>query len=163
MAQNSSVLLKGKRVLIVDDEPDVLFALQQLLPMCEVELAATFQEAREKLETRSFDIAILDIMGVDGYAILSLAKQKEVLAVMLTAHAPGAQYVVKSFQDGAAFHVPKEEMADMEIFLTDVLEAKERGENVWTRWLRRLGPYYDRTLGSHWKDEHKEFWEKIQY
>lgn len=28
-------LLKGKRVLLVDDEPDVLDTLQELLPMCE--------------------------------------------------------------------------------------------------------------------------------
>lgn len=163
MAQNSSILLKGKKVLIVDDEPDILSALEQLLPMCEVHKAGTFQEAREKIEAFEFDIAILDIMGVDGYNLLKIAKEKGILPVMLTAHAPGAEYVVKSFKEGAAFHVPKEEMVHIEIFLNDILEAKERGENFWTRWLKRLGPYYDRTLGSHWKDEHKEFWEKIQY
>jgi len=39
------------------------------------------------LQTRPFDIAILDIMGVDGYGLLRVAKERGVVAVMLTAHA----------------------------------------------------------------------------
>jgi CheY-like chemotaxis protein len=34
-------LLEGKRVLIVDDEPDVLDTLDDLLPMCIITKAAT--------------------------------------------------------------------------------------------------------------------------
>jgi DNA-binding response OmpR family regulator len=63
-------LLDQKKVLIVDDEPDVLETLRELLSMCEVTEAATFERAKELLETQVFDIAILDIMGVDGYQVL---------------------------------------------------------------------------------------------
>ena len=42
-------LLKGKKVLIVDDEADVLDSLEQLLPMCEVLKASTFQEGKTRL------------------------------------------------------------------------------------------------------------------
>ena len=42
-------LLEGKRVLIVDDEPDVLESLIELLSMCDVVTASTFEEAKELL------------------------------------------------------------------------------------------------------------------
>ena len=62
--------LKGKRILIVDDEPDVLDSLEELLSMCEVSSAANFKDAKENLQTQYFDITVLDIMGVEGYDLL---------------------------------------------------------------------------------------------
>jgi DNA-binding response OmpR family regulator len=59
-------LLEGKRILIVDDEPDVLATLEDLLPMCVVTRASTFEHAKDLLEDHYFDMAILDIMGVAG-------------------------------------------------------------------------------------------------
>jgi DNA-binding response OmpR family regulator len=58
-------LLKGKRILIVDDEPDVLDTLVDLLDMCDLETASTFEEAQEKLNAGYFDMAILDIMVIN--------------------------------------------------------------------------------------------------
>ena len=58
--------LQSKRLLIVDDEPDVLETLEELLPMCDVVKASSFEEAKDLLEVQYFDIAILDIMGVNG-------------------------------------------------------------------------------------------------
>ena len=159
----NKTLLEGKKILIVDDEPDIIETLEQLLSICKIAKASTFEEAKEKLESQFFDLAILDIMGVYGYDLLRIAKDRNVIAVMLTAHAPGAEYIAKSFMEGAAFHVPKEEMHNIAIFLNDILEAKEKGESFWSRWVKRLGPYYDRKLGSDWKDKHKEIWRKIQY
>ena len=48
MAKKDS--LDGKKILAVDDEPDVLDSLEELLPMCHVEKASTYDEARELLE-----------------------------------------------------------------------------------------------------------------
>ena len=45
MAETS--LLDYKRVLIVDDEVDVLDTLEELLPMCDVVKAASFEEGKE--------------------------------------------------------------------------------------------------------------------
>ena len=42
--------LSGKRVLIVDDEPDVLETLEGLLPMCHVSKASNFAEAEKLLQ-----------------------------------------------------------------------------------------------------------------
>ncbi|MGD8387773.1 MAG: response regulator, partial [Desulfobacteraceae bacterium] len=79
--------LEGKNVLAVDDEQDILTTLEELLPMCNLFLASTFEEARDLLGTQPFDLAILDIMGVDGYRLLELAVSRNIPAVMLTAHA----------------------------------------------------------------------------
>jgi nucleotide-binding universal stress UspA family protein/CheY-like chemotaxis protein len=149
-------LLEGKKVLIVDDEPDVLEILEEFLPMCEVTTAATFNEAKGLLETRDFDLAILDIMGVDGYELLKIAKQKKVLPVMLTAHAMTAEDTVKSYRDGAASYIPKEKMSDITTYLNDVLEAQARGDSSWWRWLQRFGTFYDKKFGSDWKDPYED-------
>ena len=155
--------LNGKRVLIVDDELDVLETLSQLLSMCDVKQASTFEEARGLLDKEELDIAVLDIMGVDGYKLLEIANKKKVMAVMLTAHALSPDNIVKSFKGGAASYLPKEEMAKIAEFLEEVLEAKEKGKPFWGRWLDKWGAYYDNKFGPDWKEEDKEFWEKFKY
>jgi DNA-binding NtrC family response regulator len=150
--------LEGKRVLIVDDEPDILETLEALLPMCHVAKASTFQDAQKLLETEYFDIAILDIMGVDGYKLLDIAKKKDVIPVMLTAHALSIENTIKSYKKGAASYVPKDEMFKMTTFLNDILEAREKGENFWWRWLDRLGSYYEKKFGRDWQGKEKDFW-----
>ncbi len=152
-------LLEGKRILIVDDEPDVGEALEELLNMCSVEIATTFEEAAGLLDTRHFDMAILDIMGVDGYKLLEKATRKNVIAVMLTAHAFDVENTIKSYKKGAASYIPKDKMADIRIYLNDILEAKEKGEHFWWRWVDRLGSFYDKKFGPEWKEKDKEFWE----
>ena len=154
-------MLNDKRILIVDDEPDVLETLEETLSMCETTRAASFDEARELLEKQSFDIAILDIMGVGGYSLLGLANKKNVIPVMLTGHALDPRNIVKSYRKGAASYVPKDEMAHIEMFLMDILEAKEKGHNFWWRWLDRFSDYWIKKLGPNWQDQHKEFWDEL--
>jgi CheY-like chemotaxis protein len=43
-------LLYNKRILIVDDEPDVLEVLESLLPDCDVVKATSFEVAKKLLE-----------------------------------------------------------------------------------------------------------------
>jgi len=156
-------LLDGKKILIVDDEPDVLDTLEDLLPMCDLVRASTFDEAKNLLESQYFDMAILDIMGVDGYKLLEIGNKKNVIAVMLTAHALSVDDTVKSYKEGAASYIPKEEMANITTFLNDVLEAKEKGKSFWWRWIDRLGSYYDEKFGRDWQDDDEDFWRKFNY
>jgi len=155
--------IDGLRILIVDDEPDILQTLEDLLPRCALTKATTFEEGKEYLETKEFDLAILDIMGVDGYGLLEIAVDKGVIPVMLTAHALSPEDTIRSHQGGAASYIPKEEMANIRVFLDDILEAKEKGKNFWWRWLNRLGPFYERTFGPEWKQKDEEFWKKLTY
>ena len=157
----SKNLLDDKRVLIVDDEIDVLDTLEELLPMCHVVRATDFNEAKRLMETQEFDLAILDIMGVDGYGLLQVAREREITAVMLTAHALSVEDTAKSFKEGAASYIPKEEMVNITTYLNDILEAKQKKKHFWWRWRERFTPYYDRRFGPDWKEREKEFWDKL--
>jgi len=156
-------MIEGKKILIVDDEPDVLDALEELLPMCRVTKAATFEKAKELLTEENFDMAILDIMGVDGYKLLEICNEKPVIAVMLTAHALSPEHTVKSFKEGAASYVPKDKINHIAVFLNDILEAKEKGKSFWWRWLDRLSDYYAARFGPDWQKKDKEFWDQFKY
>ena len=137
-------LLEGKKILVVDDEPDILETLEEILYMCEVVKACTFQEARELILTERFDLAVLDIMGIDGFKLLSLSKEKNIKAVILTGHSVSPESTIRSYREGAAFYVPKDEIGRIATFLNDVLEAEERGKDSWWRWIERLGSYYSK-------------------
>ncbi|MEW6669691.1 MAG: response regulator [Thermodesulfobacteriota bacterium] len=155
--------LKGKRILIVDDEPDMLETLEEMLSMCQITKASTFEQAKKQLETQTFDFAILDIMGVNGYKLLDIAVERNMTAVMLTAHALSPQDTVRSFKGGAASFVPKDEMGRLPVFLMDIMEAKEKGKSLWQRWMDRMGEYYDKKFGRDWKKSDKEFWDNFPY
>jgi len=158
-----SPLIKDKTILVVDDEPDVLDTLKDLLADCAVVAAGSFEEARELLEARPFDIAVLDIMGVAGYDLLEIASRKKIITVMLTAHALSPDNVVKSYRAGAAFYIPKEEMVNIASFLEDIMEARNKGQNPWTRWFERLGAYCEQRFGPDWQKGDRIFWEKFPF
>jgi DNA-binding NtrC family response regulator len=156
-------LLENKKILIVDDEPDILESLEELLDMCQITKATNFEDAKSLLTSKKFDIAILDIMGVDGYALLDIATDKKVLTIMLTAHALSVESIEKSYKGGAQYYIPKEEMADIETFLNDVLEARSKGENPWTKWYSRLASFCEKKFGEDWVKDEKDFWDKMTF
>ncbi len=151
-------LLKNKKILIVDDEPDVLEVLGELLPMCDVTKASSFEDAKTLLRSRTFDIAILDIMGVDGYGLLDITINKKIPALMLTAHAFTPDNLEMSIRRGAVHYVPKEEIRNIREILTDVLESIEAGEDPWVPWQERFPPsYFEVRWGPVFWDTIKEF------
>lgn len=154
--------LYGKRILIVDDEADVLETLTDLLPMCINETASSFKEGKQMLESRYYDIAILDIMGVDGYALLAEANKHNITAIMLTAHAVSTDNIIRSHKEGAASYIPKEELIHIRQYLNDVLEAKEKGLNFWHRWLDRLGDFCEKRFGEDWQKKDQAYWDKFK-
>ena len=85
------------------------------------------------------------------------------IAVMLTAHALSVDDTVKSYKEGAASYIPKEEMANITTFLNDILEAKEKGKSFWWRWLDRMCSYYDEKFGPDWQKNDEDFWRKFNY
>jgi len=154
--------LRGKKVLVVDDEPDVLDTVEELLGMCETSKAASFEEAKDFMASQHFDIAILDIMGVDGFKLLDIANEKKIIAVMLTAHAFSPENTVKSFKKGAAYFVPKEKIVNIATYLIDILEVAQKGKSFWSKWQERLSEYYIEKFGSTWMDKDKDFWEEFK-
>ena len=154
-------ILRGKRVLIVDDEKDILNVLVELLDICRIDTASSFEEAKQLLETESYDIAVLDIMGVKGFDLLEIANKKGIPGLMLTAHALTKDALIESAQRGASYFAPKDEISKIDLFVADVLEAVEKKKNPWVRWSERLGSFYDKKFtGPNWREQEREFWDK---
>jgi DNA-binding response OmpR family regulator len=158
---SSKNILKGKRILIVDDEPDVLESLIELLDMCKIDTAASFNDGKLMLKNHEYSLAILDIMGVNGFELLKIANSQNIPALMLTANSLSEESLKKAAQDGAAYFVPKDKMVDIEIFVTDVLTSLEKKTSSWEKLFNRLGGFYDnRFHGTDWREKEKEFWEQ---
>ena len=156
-------LLEGKRILIVDDEPDILDVLEESLTPCDITRASDFNSAKELLETKGFDLAVLDIMGVNGYALLEIANNKNVPAVMLTAHAFTPGNLLKSIKEGAVAYLPKEEINRIADFLAELFEAKEKGLSPLAPWENRYPPtYFSTRFGAAWKAADKEFLDQFR-
>ncbi|MBW1814132.1 MAG: response regulator [Deltaproteobacteria bacterium] len=154
-------LLEGKKILIVDDEPDVLESLIELLSLCKIDTASSFEEGRQMLEDQNYDMAVLDIMGVQGFDLLKIANSRGTPALMLTAYALTEESLKKSVEGGAAYFAPKEKMADIELFVADVFEAMEKKKNSWEKMVDRLGGFYDRRFkGQNWREEEDKFLKK---
>ena len=151
--KKSASILNGKKVLIVDDEKDILDSLTELLSICRVETALSYEKAKELLDSKSYDVAILDIMGVRGYELLEIANNRNIPALMLTAHALSEEHLKQSARRGAAYYVPKDEISKIEVFIADVLDARQKKESPWERWLDRLGDFFNEKFGaSDWRD-----------
>ena len=86
--------------MIVDDEPDVVETIKELLDMCNIDTATDFETGRKLLNQNKYDIAILDIMGVNGYELLEIANKNDTPALMLTAHAFSPDDLSKSISEG---------------------------------------------------------------
>jgi len=155
--------LNGKRVLIVDDEPDILGSLEDLLDMCELDRASNYEEALNLLEGRHYDAAILDIMGVRGYDLLGVAAGKGIPTLMLTAHALSPDHFVQSIGSGAHAYVPKDRITEIATFLADVLrESASPGRRK--KWFERLEEFFEETFGQGWREkEDPEFWKRHFY
>ena len=158
---NPNELLKGKKILIVDDEVDVLETLIELLDMCRIDTASSFEEGKKRLEAERYDIAILDIMGVDGFELLKIANKCGTPALMLTAHGLSEENLKKSAEEGACYYAPKEKMNEIHLFVADVLEALEKNKSPWEKLFERLTNYYDKRFhGTTWREQQREFWKK---
>ena len=154
-------ILKGKRVLVVDDEEDILEFLSEHLDMCEVDTAGSFEEAKGLLESRIYHIAVLDIMGVRGYDLLEIAKKRDIPALMLTAHAISRDNLKQSFEKGASYYVPKDEMNNIDVYLADVLDAQDKKKNVFVKWYDRLSGFCEKRFGPDWRSDDPEFWDHL--
>ena len=148
-------ILEGKKLLIVDDEPDVVESIKELLDMCEIDTAADFETGGKLLNQNKYDIAVLDIMGVNGYELLEIANNKGVPALMLTAHALSPDNFAKSISGGAKAYIPKEKMSEIAIFLSDLLKAQDGTEKPY-KWFYRLKSFFNVQFGKAWLNDYRE-------
>jgi DNA-binding response OmpR family regulator len=150
--------LKGLRILAVDDEEDILETIEEILDEARVDTARDYQSASQKIKKQKYDLAILDIMGVNGLQLLEEAVEREIPTVMLTAHAISPETLMESIQKGAISYLPKESLVDLDELLNALLAAHQRGEAPWKLLFEKLGDYFDKRFGPEWKEKDNEFW-----
>jgi CheY-like chemotaxis protein len=146
-------ILNGRRVLTVDDEPDVLNLLEEeILAACpdsKVDKATTYQEAVERMMSLTYDVVILDIMGVRGFDLLELAVSRNFPVAMLTAHALTPEALKRAFEMKAHAYLPKEKLGEIVPFLEDVLHYEYLPG--WKRLLEKLKGSFDNKFEKDWE------------
>ncbi len=157
-------ILNGKSILAVDDEPDVLEVLEEEIrsacPNCTFDRATHFEQASEKLTSFTYDLVILDIMGVRGFDLLERAVLKKLPVAMLTAHALTPEALKRSFEMGARAYLPKEKLGEIVPFLEDVLTYEYLPG--WKRQLMKLEGFFKSRWGEDWKKTNEEFWKDFE-
>ena len=155
-----SEILKDKVVLVVDDEPDVLDTVADILEMCLVTKAKDYDAARQYLMTYTYDIVILDIMGVNGFDLLKISVKRGFPTVMLTAYALTPEALEKSIKLGAVSFLPKEKMSRLGLFLADVVLGGN--QPVWGKLFDRLGGLFQKRFGPDWMQRNR-FFNEFEY
>jgi DNA-binding response OmpR family regulator len=154
--------LAGKHILAVDDEPDILESIEDILEGSIVDQAGDYSSASEKLKMNRYDLVILDIMGVNGLKLLEEAVERNFPAVMLTAHAINPETLMTAIRKGAISYLPKETLPELDELLTAIFRAHEEGEPPWKLLFQRLGKYFDERFGPGWKEKEKSFWSEFE-
>ncbi|RJR42109.1 MAG: response regulator [Desulfobacteraceae bacterium] len=150
-------VIRGKKILIVEDEKDVIEVLIDLLGVCKIDAASSFADGKRLLERNDYDLAVLDIMGVNGFDLLRVANERKIPALMLTAHALSEENLKKSAREGASYYAPKDEMNRIATFVADVLDSIRKNKSPWMRVLETLGDFYDTKFGgTDWRDKELE-------
>jgi CheY-like chemotaxis protein len=148
----SESILDGKKILTVDDEPEILELLEEEIliacPNCKVEKATTYERAVILLESNTYDIVVLDIMGVRGFDLLNLAVSRNFRVAMLTAHALNPQALKQAFEMKARTYLPKEKLGEVVPFLEDVMKYEYLPG--WKRLFEKLKGFFDSRFESDW-------------
>lgn len=159
-------VLNNKRILVVDDEPDVLELVKQEIlaeaPNCVVDTAQSYERALELLLSWSYDLAIFDIMGVHGHDLLRVAVTLEcpIPTVMLTGKVFSPENLRKSIDLGARAFLPKWHLGALVPFLEDVL-TYEYGP-AWRLAFKQLEGLFNEMWGPYWRKPDETFWKKFE-
>jgi DNA-binding NtrC family response regulator len=149
----AEAILNDKRLLVVDDEPDVLESLEELVladaPRCRIDKAGSYEDAVALLEANTYDLVVLDIMGVRGFDLLEVAVRRHFRVAMLTAHALTPEALKRSYDMKAYAFLPKEKLADIVPFLEDVLTYDYAAG--WKRLLQKLHGFFNDRFVSDWE------------
>jgi excisionase family DNA binding protein len=119
-----------KRILLVDDEPVVLEALEAVLAIkgYEVVLAASGRAALREIRKDRFDLVFLDLLlpDVGGATVLRAIKRRDPEAVVvLVTGFPHHEEAIAALEYGPAMMLPKPiKLADIESVLKIVFKEK---------------------------------------
>ena len=159
--EDAQSFLKGKHILAVDDEKDVVETIEEILEQADVDVAYDYTTASKKIVQTKYDLAILDIMGVEGIKLLDECVEQGIPTIMLTAHAMNPDSLVSSIKKGAISYLPKERLSDLDTLIADLLGAHNEGRPAWKLLFEKMGSFFNKRFGNDWKEKDKDFWDKF--
>jgi DNA-binding response OmpR family regulator len=146
-------ILNHKKLLIVDDEPDVLSVVEQEILECcpdsKIDKASNYEIASELMNSNDYDLVILDIMGVRGFDLLDIGIARKFKVAMLTAHALSPEALKKSHDLGAMAYLPKDKLGELVPLLEDILRNDYKTE--WGLLMGKLDNYFKEQFGNDWR------------
>ncbi|NOX35354.1 MAG: response regulator [Deltaproteobacteria bacterium] len=161
MTQTDS-FLKDKHILAVDDEWDVVETIQEILDEAKVDVAQDYETASQKIIQTQYDLAILDIMGVNGIKLLEECVKRDIPAVMLTANSMNPESLMQSIKKGAISYLSKEHLSELDSLINELMDAKDQGKPPWKFLFEKLGSHFNQRFGKGWKDDNKDFWSDFE-
>lgn len=124
---------KGARILLVDDEPDILELLELTLHKMglEVDKAGNVKEALKKLETHRYDLCLTDMRMPDGDGLQVVeyisTNNLDIPVAVITAHG-NTENAVTALKDGAFDYLSKPVSLDqLRTLVKSALNLPQRG------------------------------------
>ncbi len=151
-------LLKGKHILAVDDEEDILETIVDILDESVIDKARDYENASKKIKAGKYDLVILDIMGVRGLQLLEKSVERGFPTVMLTAHGLNPETLMESIQKGAISYLPKTKLSELDVLLNEILGAFNRNESTCALLLEKLWADFEKHWGPGWQERDREAW-----
>lgn len=124
---------RPKRILIVDDEPTLVFFLKQGLRESDhaytVEGAASGEEALTKLTYNRYDLIVTDLKmpGISGFTLVEVARSlhPDISIILITAYgSPEVQREVKQLEVDGYLTKPFQ-MIELQNIVDEILTAKD--------------------------------------
>jgi CheY-like chemotaxis protein len=130
-------ILMGKRILAVDNKPEVLAALEKEIleacPDCKFETATTYQEAVEKMMSWNYDAVILDGIGTQDFDLLNWALVRNFPVAMLTTPSLNPEPVNQAIKTGTRVYLPNEKLGEIVSSLEHLIKT-----SAYSPWWSRL-------------------------
>ena len=157
-------ILSNKSILGVNDEPDILEVLEEEIlgacPTCRFEKATNYRQAAERMILLTYDLVVLDNIGVRGFDLLELAVARNFPAVMLTDYALRPEVLKHSFEMGACAYFPKEKLGEIVPFLEGVL--KDQYRTGWKRLFANLPRFFNARRRVRLEKPRRYFLERVR-
>lgn len=137
-------ILEGKEILAVDDNPKFLQVLEKEIleacPKCIFHKATSYIRAVEMMVCLTYDLVVLDIMGVRGFDLLNLAVMRNFPVTVLASNPLNPDALKRSIEVGARAYIPKSQTEEFVPFLEDALSS--RYVLGWKRFLKKMKEFF---------------------
>lgn len=146
-------ILKNKMILAVDDEPDVLTILEEEIlaacPDCQFHKVTTYQEAVERMVSLTYDVVLLDIIGVRGLDLAQLAGDRNFPVALLTVHPLTPEALQDYFKIKVQAYLPKERIGEIVPFLEVILRCHYLPK--WRRLSEKMTGFLGKKIEIDWE------------